>query len=66
MSDEEGGQEETEAEVLQYLIDVQQTPGWDAVDKRNFGTECILMCALQRSTLKIRRNLSILFGSHYL
>jgi len=40
MSDEEGGQEETEAEVLQYLIDVQQTQDGMLLTKK-LGTECI-------------------------
>lgn len=44
-SDEEDNQGETEAEVLQHLIGVQRSPGWDAVDEESRNKMHTLTCA---------------------
>lgn len=43
--DKENGQIETEAEILQYLIDVQQSPEWNAVDEETQNKMHSLTCA---------------------
>ena len=44
-SDEEDDEKETEAEVLQHLIDIQQSPGWDDVDEETRNKMHTLTCA---------------------
>jgi len=43
--DEENGQIETEAETLQYLIDMQRSPEWDAVNEETRNKMHTLTCA---------------------
>ena len=44
-SDEEDNTMETEAAVLQYLVDIQRSSEWDAVDKETQDVMHTLTCA---------------------
>jgi len=44
-SDEEDNKTKTKAEVLQYLIDIQRSPEWDAVDEETRNKMHTLTCA---------------------
>jgi len=43
--DEESDQKETDAEILQYLVDLRRSPGWDDVDEETQNKLHTLMCA---------------------